>query len=100
LIKNYENKDIIVLYAGMKDKDRHEILQELAPKVAHVYVTKLDMARSATAEDYNLSHYQNVSFVENYQQELQKIIKSMKSDQILLITGSFYLISDLENYFS
>lgn len=100
LIKKYENKDIIVLYAGMKDKDRHEILEELAPKVQHVYITKLDMARSATADDYNLSQYTNVSFVENYQQELQKIFESMNPKQLLLITGSFYLVSNLENYFS
>lgn len=100
LIKNYENKDIIVLYAGMKDKDRHEILEELAPKVDHVYITKLDMARSATADDYNLLQYTNVSFVENYREELQKIMAGMNQNQLLLITGSFYLISDLENYFS
>lgn len=100
LIKNYENKDIIVLYAGMKDKDRHEILAELAPKVNHVYITKLDMARSATASDYNLSQYSNVSFIENYRKELQKIMARMNQGQLLLITGSFYLISDLENYFS
>ncbi|CAJ1186442.1 bifunctional folylpolyglutamate synthase/dihydrofolate synthase [Companilactobacillus nantensis] len=100
LIKNYENKDIIVLYAGMKDKDRHEILEELAPKVGHIYITKLDMARSATASDYNLSQYSNVSFIENYRQELQKILKDMNQNQLLLVTGSFYLVSDLENYFS
>lgn len=97
---NHENKDIIVLYAGMKDKDRHEILEELAPKVAHVYITKLDMARSATASDYNLNSYTNVSFVENYRQELQKIVQSLETNQMLLVTGSFYLVSDLENFFS
>lgn len=100
LTNNYENKDIIVLYAGMKDKDRHEILEELAPKAEHVYITTLDMARSAKASDYNLALYDNVSFIENYRQELQKIVASLNNDQILLITGSFYLISDLENYFS
>ncbi|KRO00252.1 folylpolyglutamate synthase [Companilactobacillus kimchiensis] len=97
---NYENKDIIVLYAGMKDKDRQEILEELAPKTEHIYITTLDMARSAKAEDYDLSVYDNVSFVENYHDELQKIISKMNRKQILLITGSFYLISDLEHYFS
>ena len=100
LTNNYENKDIIVLYAGMKDKDRHEILEELAPKAEHVYITTLDMARSAKASDYNLGAYDNVSFVENYRKELQKIVADLNHDQILLITGSFYLISDLENYFS
>ncbi|PMD67746.1 bifunctional folylpolyglutamate synthase/dihydrofolate synthase [Companilactobacillus nuruki] len=97
---NDENKDIIVLYAGMKDKDRHEILDELAAKTKHVYVTKLDMERSAKASDYDFSTYTNVSFVENYYEELQKIIDTMTKSQILLITGSFYLISDLEKFFS
>ncbi|MCV3763813.1 Mur ligase family protein [Companilactobacillus farciminis] len=97
---NNENKDIIVLYAGMKDKDRHDILDELVPKSKHIYITKLDMARSATKEDYNLSQYSNVSFIENYHTELQKIISSLTDEQMLLVTGSFYLVSDLENYFS
>lgn len=100
LTKNYENKDIIVLYAGMKDKDRHEILEELAPKTKHVYITTLDMARSAKADDYNLALYDNVSFIENYHAELQKIVSQLTEGQILLITGSFYLVSDLEHYFS
>ena len=100
LTMNYENKDIIVLYAGMKDKDRQEILDELAPKTGHIYITNLDMARSAKKNDYDLSRYENVSFVENYRDQLQKIMTNMTDDQILLITGSFYLISELENYFS
>ncbi|APU71623.1 bifunctional folylpolyglutamate synthase/dihydrofolate synthase [Companilactobacillus crustorum] len=97
---NHENKDIIVLYAGMKDKDRHKIIEELAPKVSHVYITKLDMPRSAVASDYNLDDYTNVSFIENYRSQLQKIVAKMNSKQLLVITGSFYLVSDLENYFS
>lgn len=100
LTTNYENKDIIVLYAGMKDKDRSEIIQELASRVQHIYITKLDMQRSATASDYNFEDYDNVSFIENYHVELQKIISQLNNNQILLITGSFYLISDLENYFA
>ena len=100
LTTNYENKDIIVLYAGMKDKDRSEIIQELAPRVKHIYITTLDMQRSAVAGDYNLSNYDNVSFIENYRTELQKIMKQLNNQQVLLITGSFYLISDFENYFA
>ena len=84
----------------MKDKDRHDILDELVPKSKHIYITKLDMARSATKDDYNLSQYSNVSFVENYRDELQKIVSHLTDDQLLLVTGSFYLVSDLENYFS
>jgi len=100
LSTNYENKDIIVLYAGMKDKDRSEIIQELSPRVKWIYLTAMGMQRSAKASDYDLSSYQNISFIENYQAGLQKIVGKMEQNQILLITGSFYLISDLENYFS
>lgn len=100
LTTNYVNKDIIVLYAGMKDKDRSEIIQELAPRVKHIYITTLEMQRSAGVSDYDLSQYGNISFIENYHRELQKIIANLSEKQMLLITGSFYLISDLENYFS
>ncbi|WP_125762675.1 bifunctional folylpolyglutamate synthase/dihydrofolate synthase [Companilactobacillus hulinensis] len=100
LITNEPNKDIIVLYAGMKDKNRHDILHLLAKNTKQIFVTSLDMPRAAKADDYDLSKFPNVSYINNYRKYLDDHVQSLKSNQILLITGSFYLVSELESYFA
>ncbi|MFD1418768.1 bifunctional folylpolyglutamate synthase/dihydrofolate synthase [Companilactobacillus keshanensis] len=100
LISNWSNKDIIVVYAGMRDKDRKDILNYLSRNVQQVYVTTLDMSRSADVTDYDFSAYDNVKFVRDYRSELKKLKNGLTDQQILLVTGSFYLVSDLEELFS
>ncbi|APX73065.1 bifunctional folylpolyglutamate synthase/dihydrofolate synthase [Companilactobacillus allii] len=99
LITNEPNKDIIVLYAGMKDKDRSDILEFMSNNTKEIFVTTLDMPRAAKEEDYDLSKYSNISYVEDYLQYLDMNKKKLMSNQILLVTGSFYLVSELETYF-
>ncbi|MFC6323457.1 bifunctional folylpolyglutamate synthase/dihydrofolate synthase [Companilactobacillus baiquanensis] len=100
LISNWQNKDIIVVYAGMKDKDRKDILNYLAKHVSKVYVTTLDMQRSADEADYDISVYNNVDFVKDYRSKIKSLQDNLTDQQVLLVTGSFYLISDLEKKFS
>lgn len=100
LISNWQNKDIIVMYAGMKDKDRKDILNYLAKRVKKIYITTLKMDRSADITDYDLSAYNNVAFVRNYLRELENLKDKQTDQQILVVTGSFYLISELEDFFS
>lgn len=96
---NWPKKDIIILYTGMKDKDRADILTLLAPKVQTVYVSNLSLSRAAKESDYDLEGFDNIEFVRDYHKKIDQVISQMKSDQIFLITGSFYLISELENKF-
>lgn len=96
---NWPKKDIIILYTGMKDKDRADILTLLAPKVQAVYVSNLSLSRAAKESDYDLEGFDNVEFVEDYHQKIDQVMSQQTSKQIFLITGSFYLISELENKF-
>ncbi|WP_125769675.1 bifunctional folylpolyglutamate synthase/dihydrofolate synthase [Companilactobacillus furfuricola] len=96
---NWPKKDIIILYTGMKDKDRADILTLLASKVSTVYVSNLSLSRAAKENDYDLEGFDNIEFVSDYHQKINQVIKTMTSDQIFLITGSFYLVSELENKF-
>lgn len=100
LITNEPNKDIITMYAGMKDKDRHDILDFLTSNTKKVFVTSLDMPRAARFDDYDFSNYKNVEYIEDYNNCLHKIMNNLNSQQILLVTGSFYLVSELESNFS
>ncbi|WP_129044816.1 bifunctional folylpolyglutamate synthase/dihydrofolate synthase [Companilactobacillus metriopterae] len=99
LTKTWPNKDIIVLYSGMKDKKRDVILSNLSKYSKKVYITQLKKLRSAGKEDYDLSSYSNVEFVDDYRDFYSSFIDEQTSDQIFLVTGSFYLVSDLLNTF-
>ncbi|WP_125567750.1 bifunctional folylpolyglutamate synthase/dihydrofolate synthase [Companilactobacillus insicii] len=100
LTTNEPNKDIIIMYAGMKDKDRHDILDFLTDNTKKVYVTSLSMPRAAKLNDYDLSKYSNIVYVENHFSCLNNLMKEISKNQILLVLGSFYLVSDFESYFS
>ncbi|AKP66398.1 bifunctional folylpolyglutamate synthase/dihydrofolate synthase [Companilactobacillus ginsenosidimutans] len=96
----WPKKDIIILYTGMKDKDRADILTLLSSKVQMVYVSNLLMTRAAKKEDYDLDSYNNIQFVSDYHSKIDEVISKMTENQIFLITGSFYLISELESKFN
>ncbi|WP_125589484.1 bifunctional folylpolyglutamate synthase/dihydrofolate synthase [Companilactobacillus jidongensis] len=100
LITNDHNKDIITVYAGMKDKNRHDILDFLSANTKEVHVTSLNMPRAAKADDYDFSKYHNVTYVDDDIKCLNDLVDNLQDEQILLVTGSFYLVSELESYFS
>lgn len=100
LTTNWPKKDIIVLYTGMKDKDRADILTFLSKNTHHVFVSNLFYSRSAKKVDYDLTTYGNVQFIDNYDSEIDQLISKLNDEQIFLITGSFYLISELESKFN
>lgn len=100
LTANWPKKDIIVLYTGMKDKDRADILRSMAAKVSQVYVSNLLLSRAAKKQDYDLNDFDNIEFVDDYHEQIDQIMSKMKPNDIFLITGSFYLVSELENKFN
>ncbi len=100
LTATWPKKDIIVLYTGMKDKDRADILSILSSKVQMVYVSNLLLSRAAKKQDYDLTEFRNVQFVTDYHRLIDEVISKMDNNQIFLITGSFYLISELESKFN
>ncbi|MQS88335.1 bifunctional folylpolyglutamate synthase/dihydrofolate synthase [Companilactobacillus mishanensis] len=100
LTARWPKKAIIVLYTGMKDKDRKDILDLLSPNAKMVYVSNLDTPRSAKESDYDLMKYNNVEFISDFHSKVDQMIAEQSEDEIFVITGSFYLISELESKFN
>ena len=55
--------------------------------------------REVTSLKHYQAHFSNLRTEENWQAAFLKIIKELNGDDMLLITGSLYFISDVRNYF-
>ena len=78
-----------LLCGFMKDKDFIQMIKMLAPHFARVIVTVPPSPRAATREDYSdLLNAPNITFEPDYQNAL----KEAQNAQVVLCTGSFYLV--------
>lgn len=85
---------VYVLLAMMKDKDITEVLGKF--KDEQVLLTTLPYPRTAKLADY---HKLNVTlpFEQDYWQAYLNLKQKMQSNDILVVTGSFYLVSAILN---
>lgn len=86
-----------IVYGASSDKDFMRIVG-MFPREAHLYFTEFKSYRSVKADDVlknNVlkSHF-NTSFHLNIQDSLEAVKKVQSDNDLIVITGSFYLISD------
>lgn len=92
----YPDKRIICLFSVMKDKQHKEMIEELDNFCGALYFTEFDYNRRADAEDlFFESHHYKKSFHHDHKAIFQKLSKELKDDEILLVTGSLYFISEI-----
>ena len=96
----FKDKYIKVLYATMADKEYFDVIDILDPVVDEIYFTEFDYPRCEKAiEAYHIcssigapNHSQK--FVADNAINIYKDLKkSLKSNEILLVTGSLYFVS-------
>lgn len=99
LRKEFADREVYVILAILADKQPNEMLDELLklPNV-HVTVTRFEGPRKVTKlADFKL--HDNVKYVEHWQEAIGEVISNMSLDDMLLITGSLYFISEVRNNF-
>ncbi len=81
-----------VIYSGLQNKEYDKIINYLSEQFDEVYITKNSNQNSITKEN-TISHQSkhNVTYIEN----TDDIIKNKSNKEMILITGSFYFISDI-----
>lgn len=92
LIDNECKGQLYILYGAAKDKNASEILA-LFPAQANVAACIFSNPRSKNREDWSCLGVQTI--FDNLTSALETIQKQMKPADLLWITGSFFLISDL-----
>ncbi len=83
---------LFILYGASKDKDAKEIL-DLFPKQAHVAACVFSNLRSKSIDDWQQLGVQTI--FEDLPSAIEQLEKQMQPLDLLWITGSFFLLSDL-----
>jgi dihydrofolate synthase/folylpolyglutamate synthase len=83
---------LFILYGASKDKDAIEIL-DLFPKEAQIAACVFSNSRSKSVADWQQLGVQTI--FEDLANAIKQIVKQMQTDDLLWITGSFFLLSDL-----
>jgi dihydrofolate synthase / folylpolyglutamate synthase len=98
----FEFKKILCVLSISTNKDIPEICKILSGFCSHFYVTFAEPSRSAHHESIqkNLAIYQNLIYSEeNPEKALFKALNDADNDDLVLITGSVYLVGSLLSYF-
>ena len=99
LKENYADKNIYVLYAQTKEKDVNDMLKPLYPLAKEICFTTFDFHRAEQAANlYEAADFLQKTVSENWQEEIKKKRKALKKDDLYLITGSLYFISEVRSY--
>lgn len=95
----YPEKNIVVLFSVLQDKKVKEMIQELSSFASKIIFTSFSFPRALRAKElFDKAEFQNKQYEENWQQALPKAISTLHDDELLLITGSLYFISDVRKY--
>ena len=88
---NFTNRKIHILFAGLRRKPLANLLGEL--KEYDITVTSFDFFEALPLDDYP----QNFKCVADYREWLAQA-ESADSDDLFVVTGSLYFISEVRNY--
>ncbi len=89
---------IICLFCMMKDKEHDKVIREFDEFVSEFHFTEIEYPRRANAIDlYNESRHTYKYVDKDYKEAINRL-KNRKENEILLITGSLYFISEARAY--
>ncbi|UOQ46244.1 bifunctional folylpolyglutamate synthase/dihydrofolate synthase [Halobacillus salinarum] len=97
---HYKDKKVYLLYAALEDKPVHQMLTELGQVIDEAWFTTFDFPRALSAEELMAISPIQASFAcENGYEAVNRILNKMKDEDLFLITGSLYYISQIRQYF-
>ena len=96
--KLFKGKRVKAVIAMTKKKDHGGFARELTPALDQVYLTKVDLPRSMAPQDLAASYQglvRSVEVVEESGEAFRKARESASKDELILVTGSFYLVGQI-----
>lgn len=98
--EHFPEKKVKVLFSAITTKELEKI-GPLLNQIPHseIYLTTFDFPKAATLEDLRERlHVKEAGEYQNWRQAIQELKKGMEKEEILLITGSLYFLSDVRRY--
>ncbi|MDQ0174332.1 bifunctional folylpolyglutamate synthase/dihydrofolate synthase [Bacillus chungangensis] len=97
--RRYSKKSIKVVFAALIDKDASEMLASLETFPGDLYFTQFDFPRAAKAEALlQLTQTKTAKINENWQDLLTALYQNLAKNEVLLVTGSLYFISQCKPF--
>lgn len=98
IIELFEFKKLILVFGLLKDKDKENIIQTLAPITDYAIITPVKVERSANPEELlEIFNREKIpaEIACDSQTALRTALKKAKQNDLILATGSLYLIGEL-----
>ena len=96
LVRKKKKGQIYVLLGMMKDKDLGPVTKLF--KDEKVTLTRIDYPRAARLEDFPKEAQKEFEYKENFEEAYTSLKNKLQADDMLLVTGSFYLVGAVLNY--
>lgn len=96
LVRKKKKGQIYVLLGMMKDKDLGSVTKLF--KDEKVTLTRIDYPRAARLEDFPKEAQKEFEYKENFEEAYTSLKNKLQADDMLLVTGSFYLVGAVLNY--
>ena len=97
---NFSDKKIHVIFAATKEKKVDSMLAPLYPLIREICFTSFDFLRAQRSIDlYEQSSYVRKNYEDNWTIAVKRTLEGMKEDEMLIVTGSLYFISEVRRYF-
>ncbi|WP_436667800.1 bifunctional folylpolyglutamate synthase/dihydrofolate synthase [Latilactobacillus sakei] len=95
----FKHQDIYILFGALGDKSLAGMLPQLNQLATHLVLTTVpDNPRAATQVQYAAVD-NTIPFEAGWPVALTTMISELSADDVLLVTGSLYLISTIRSYF-
>src|SRR5699024_10560191 len=96
----FNDQHVYILLAVLEDKQFNEMIAELT-KLSHVTIvlTKFHAPRATLKKDELDSKYDQIKMFDQWNEGFLTLINEMSADDMLLITGSLYFVSEVRRYF-
>lgn len=94
--QRFPDKTLHILFAAMKDKPLAGMIDQLSDAADHLYLTTFDFPRAAGAKQYEKYQSETVQIVKNYPSMIQLFQQNSSDQDVLIITGSLYFISNVK----
>lgn len=104
-IKLFEYNRLIVVTGILSDKAIEDFFIELLPIADQLILTKPNFHRAAQPSDlvdiiHNIDDNKQVTVIDDWKEAVNSAIAIAARDDLILYTGSLYLIADIRHYFS
>ena len=99
LAKRYHDKKIKMIFTALADKKLDEMIHLLDQVADEITFVSFDYPRATSVEVlFNLSGSAHKKMDEDWKQVLTSEYKSVKENEILVVTGSLYFISQVKHF--